>query len=278
MDTLARPDTAEKCFERLIPFWGDLKLSEITRQNSQKYIKYREAEFNKWQAAGDWKNHKTLKPQTVRRELEQLQAAIGFVYRENLINICPHIWKPEKSQPRDSWLTHKQVAELLRAARSMKRAKSYLPLFILIGVYTGARSEAISKLRWHQVDFENNIIDFTKNQTNNIKKSSRVKMPKRLRREMIKAKSSTSNIGYVVNNRGQRVKSVKNGFGTACELAGLEGYTPHCLRHTAVSWMMQKSISPVKIGEYVGMSPQMVINVYGHLDPEHLKEAVESYG
>jgi len=36
----------------------------------------------------------------------------------------------------------------------------YLPLFILMGLYTGARKEALLSLRWSQVDFAPGRINF----------------------------------------------------------------------------------------------------------------------
>ena len=35
-----------------------------------------------------------------------------------------------------------------------------MPLFILLGIYTGRRKEAILSLRWHQVDLEAKLINF----------------------------------------------------------------------------------------------------------------------
>jgi integrase len=44
-------------------------------------------------------------------------------------------------------LTRDEVAALLRAALREPRVRLYLPLFVLIAVYTGARKEAILSLR-----------------------------------------------------------------------------------------------------------------------------------
>lgn len=276
--TLARQDTALKCFDRLVPFWGDLKLSDLKKSNVFEYIEYRKREFGSWQKDHEYLTSRKLKTQTVRRELEQLQAVIGNAYRENIINVNPYIWKPDRSKSRERWLTKKEAAALLKAARSLPQAGEYLYLFIIIGLYTGARSEAMSLLRWPQVDFNSGHIDFTKTQHSSLKKSSRVPMPRRLKRELLKASKRGVEAGFVIHENQKRIKSVKNSFSKACDLAGLKDVTPHVLRHTAVSWMMQGGVSPEKIGKYVGMSAQMVRQVYGHLAPEHLRDAIESYG
>lgn len=277
LPTLARQDTALKCFDRLIPFWGDLKV-EDAKTNSQvfKYIEYRKKEFEGWQSK--YKTKRKLKEQTVRRELEQLQAVIGYAHKKNIISVCPYIWKPERSKSRERWLTKREAASLLSSIKKLPQAGEYLYLFTIIGLYTGARSEAISLLRWPQVDFNGGYINFTLNQTNQTKKASKVPMPRRLKRELLKAKKRGVEMGYVVQDNQSRIKSVKNSFRGACKLAGLNGVTPHILRHTAVSWMVQNGVPYAKIGKYVGMSVQMVDRVYGHLAPDHLQEAVESYG
>lgn len=83
---------------------------------------------------------------------------------------------------------------------------------------------------------------------------------------------------YVINNNGSKIASVKKSFENARVLAGIPKATPHSLRHTAVSWLVQKGISYAEIGSYVGMSIHMVERVYGHMSPEHLSNARESFG
>src|SRR5690349_15381175 len=47
-----------------------------------------------------------------------------------------------------------------------------------------------------------------------------------------------------VEFNGKPVASVKKGFKTAVELAGLPGkVTPHVLRHTAATWLMRRGVS-----------------------------------
>lgn len=40
--------------------------------------------------------------------------------------------------------------------------------------------------------------------------------------------------------------------------------TPHILRHTRATLMLQAGLSPREVGEYLGMSTKMVEEVYGH--------------
>ena len=160
--SITRQDVALANLERIIPFWGEIRLSEIKKSLTYDYYEHRKTETRKWQKKYGRKE-KELSTASVRRELEQLQAAINFAYRGNIVLIKPHIYKFEKSAPRDRWMTRQEVAALLWEARKEESVRSYLPLFILIGIYTGARKTAILKLRWTNVDFNTGIIDFTKN-------------------------------------------------------------------------------------------------------------------
>jgi integrase len=73
---------------------------------------------------------------------------------------------------------------------------------------------------------------------------------------------------HFVEWRGLPVKSVKNGFAAAVELAGLDltdgNVTPHTLRHTAATWLMQNAAPLWEAAGFLGMSPETLKNVYGH--------------
>ena len=77
---------------------------------------------------------------------------------------------------------------------------------------------------------------------------------------------------------GKPVKSVKVGFGRAVKLAGLPGVTPHTLRHTCATWLMQAGVPIWEAAGCLGMSPELVEKTYGHHHPDHLKGAASAFG
>ena len=280
--TLANPATAIKCFERLLPYWGDFKLSDVRKSLCLEYLAYRKKEFIQWQRSSVYKTQRELSDETVRRELEQLQAAIRYAHRDNVISMYPSIWKPKKSHSKSRWLTRKEAARLIREARKMPSASVYLPLFILIALYTGARSEAVLTLKWSQIDFESEVIDFRSGQRSQTKGRAAVPIPRRLLRELRAAHVMRLSNVYVLQRESANdlpIKSIKNSFGTACTRAGLIGVTPHTLRHTSASWLVQKGVPIYEVARYLGHSSvAMVEKTYGHMAPEHLKRAKESWG
>ena len=279
---LASQNTAIKCFERLLPFWGDLKLEDIRKSVCLEYLEYRKAEFIRWQSRGAYTSRRQLSTETVRRELEQLQAAIRYAHRDNLISVYPDVWKPKKSPPRNRWLTAKEAARLIREARRMPTARDYLPLFILIALYTGARSEAVLTLKWSQINFESEVIDFRVGQRSENKGRAIIPIPRRLLRELKSAYINRLSNVYVLQREFSNdtpIKSIKNSFGTGCSRCGLVEVTPHTLRHTAASWMIQKGVPIYEVARYLGHSSVVMIEkTYGHMAPEHLQRAKASWG
>ena len=70
--------------------------------------------------------------------------------------------------------------------------------------------------------------------------------------------------------------SVKTAFKSAVRLAELEkGISPHTLRHTAATWLMQRGANPWQAAGYLGMSLEVLLNTYGHHHPDYLSDAVE---
>jgi integrase len=78
---------------------------------------------------------------------------------------------------------------------------------------------------------------------------------------------------------GKPVQSIKVGFKRAIALSGIKGKaTPHTLRHTAATWLMQAGAPIWEAAGFLGMSPDMVERTYGHHHPAHMRGAAEAVG
>ncbi len=81
---------------------------------------------------------------------------------------------------------------------------------------------------------------------------------------------------HFVEFNGVRVLSVKTAFKRAVKLADLPGkVTPHTLRHTAATWLMQNGVDPWEAAGYLGMSVETLLRLYGHHHPDYMMGAVE---
>lgn len=185
---------------------------------------------------------------------------------------------PERPAPRDRWLTRKEAASLIRAART-PQARLYMPLFILLGLYTGRRKEAILSLRWPQVDLHAGLIDFEiAGRKRTFKKRGKIPIPKRLLPHLKRARRRGTELGYVLHINGERIGDIKKGFAAACERAGVDGVCPHTLKHTAITWSMRAGTDPWQAAGFFATSVETLLGVYGHHHPDHMREAADRIG
>jgi integrase len=216
-------------------------------------------------------------PGTTRRELGVLQAAINHAHAGGRLTRTVAVELPQAPPARDRWLTRQEAARLLRASRLDLKARLYMPLFILIGIYTGRRKEAILSLRWSQVDFKANTIDFEiEGRERTKKRRGKIPIPNRLLPHLTRARRRGSDLGPVLHINGRPIKNIKKGFAGACRRAGIEGATPHTLKHTAASWMMMAGVPPLEISKYLATSERMIVDRYGHHSLEWLRGAADA--
>jgi integrase len=268
----------------LADFWEGRTIVEVTREACRRYG------ASRGRSAG-----------TVRRELGVLRAAINYAHNEGRLTRPVIVHLPAPPVPRERWLTRSEASRLIAGAlgftsapcsdtrtrqerwvvwdREPANARLHLPLFILLGLYTGARKEAILSLRWSQVDLNAGRINYNlpgARQTK--KKRAHIPIPARLLAHLRRASLRGVEMGFVVNIGGKRIGDIKRGFGQACRRAGLKYVTPHTLRHTAATWLMQHGVNVWDAAGFLGMSPETLQKVYGHHHPDYLKSAAEAYG
>jgi integrase len=260
-DEVMAPRVIGYAIDALTSFWHGRTVAEVTKQTCKLYRTARGRSAN-----------------TIRRELSVLRAAINFAHEEGRITRPVHVELPEAPESRKRWLTRREAAQLIRASRT-PTARLYMPLFILLGLYTGRRKEAILSLRWPQTDLEARRIDFEvagRRRTN--KRRGVVPIPSRLLPHLKRARKRGTDLGYVLHRNGERILDIKKGFAAACERAGLKDVTPHTLRHTAATWLMQCGTPIWEAAGFLGMSEKMLRDVYGHHHPDFQKEAAENIG
>jgi integrase len=149
-----------------------------------------------------------------------------------------------------------------------------MPLFILLGLYTGRRKEAILSLRWPQVDLEAGLIDFEiPGRERTKKRRGKVPITAKLLPHLKRARKRGGDLGYVLHINGKRIGNIKKGFAAACGRAGIEGVSPHTLRHTAATWLMQGGAPQWQAAGFLAMSEKTLRDVYGHHHPDYLREA-----
>jgi len=87
----------------------------------------------------------------------------------------------------------------------------------------------------------------------------------------------------VVEWNGKAIKSIRKSFAAAVAASGVGAefdrpVTPHILRHTAATWAMQNGADLWEAAGFLGMTPEILWQVYGHHHPDFQKDVAEKVG
>jgi integrase len=292
-----REDETKQRVLTLDAWWADKTLADVNGANCRKYVEHRTAQV--WKAAKPEKTGRAPRRVTAgaaRRELEDLRAAINHHRREGLCSEVVSVALPARPPARERWLTRSEAARLLWAAwrakqvvrdKDTRRAVGrHVARFILVGLYTGTRSSAICGAalmptigRGH-VDLEQGVfyrLAIGRRQTK--KRQPPVKIPPRLLAHLRRWARHGLAKKSVVEWNGKAVESVRKGFEAAVRAAGLgTEVTPHILRHTCATWLMQMGCNVWDAAGFLGMTVQQLEQGYGHHHPDYQEQAVAALG
>lgn len=287
----ARPDETKQRILTLANFWQPYTLSDINGQLCRDYVKWRVGQ--RWKSSRPEKTNspaRLVTDATARRELEDLRAAINHHIKEGRCSQIISIVLPEKSTPRNVWLTRSEAAHLIWAAWRAKqvfREKTtergvgkHIARFILVGLYTGTRHAAICGAAFYPaigrgyIDLERGVFYRRAQGARETKKRQPpIRLNDRLLAHLRRWRRLGIAIHSVVEWNGKPVRSVRRGFESAVRAAGLDHVTPHTLRHTAATWAMQNGADLWQAAGYLGMTVETLQAVYGHHHPDHQIEA-----
>ena len=250
----------------------------------------RQLNFEAQEAYLDRRIDAGVKASTVDRELSVLRAALYHFSEQypDRLPIVPKIYSPEREDnSRKRWLTPDELAALLKATKS-----PHIRLFILLGITTGARPDAILDLKWDAIDFNAKRIHLNPNGRAQTSKHRPVmplkdvlwaELQQAWENEVALAQVSRSRTkgrptsGYVVSYGGYPLASIKKAFARTVAIAGLgRDVVPYTLRHTAASWLAQAGVPLVEISAFLGHSDtRMVERHYVHLHPDYKGRAAD---
>jgi hypothetical protein len=102
----------------ILDWWAGKTLADVNGTNCRQYVTWRTAQTRR-----HGKNPKPISTQTARHELKTLRTAINWYHAEyGPLPTVPKVTLPEKKPQRaDYYLTRKEAAERIRAARSNPR-------------------------------------------------------------------------------------------------------------------------------------------------------------
>jgi integrase len=249
---------AEAARKHLTGFFGDAVVTTLTVNRQEAYVTARH-------------NH-GIKPSTISRELSVLRAAVHHVG----LGAAIRVYDVGESASRGRWLTPEEFQQLLQACRS-----PHTRLYMLLGIATAGRPEAILDLKWSQVDLVSGVIHLNPQgriQTSKRRPTVRIDLPLL---EALRQAKATARTDWVIEYHGYAINSIKTAFRDAAATAGFPpgDVTPYVLRHTAATWMAQDGVPLWTIAGFLGHSDiRMVERHYAHHHPDYQKSAAQALG
>lgn len=216
---------------------------------------------------------------TVNREIGLFSSAINYARNEWDWEIPNPVMGKRLREPegRIRWLTKEEALQLVAAAGTDPRA-THLPDLIRLALNTGMRKGEMLGLEWRRVDLKANLVHLGAEHT---KAGRRRSVPLNdeartalLSRARFRAEHCPLSPWVFANRKGERIESVKTSFSSACEIAGIEDFTVHDLRHTCAAWLVSAGASLIEVRELLGHSTIRMTERYAHLAPDNVRNAV----
>jgi len=238
----------------LKPHFGHLKPREVTQEVEDAY-----------------KAKRKVAPSTIRLELSLLRSTWNHaakIRRLDPMDIPVLDPLPAPSPPRERVLSEEEIERLFAAAE--KPGRDRVRLFLHIALNAAARRTAIQELTWEQIDFGVGVIHFLKpGQRQSRKRRASVPMSHALREVLEDA--STRRASSFVIGAGGRINEAVN---AVARDAGVDGVTPHVMRHTAATIMARNGVSLWVIAQILGNTLEQVEKVYAKWQPGRHLDAV----
>lgn len=249
----------------LLEAFGDLSVSDITQTHLDNYVRDRRA----------GRIGRPAKHSTVWLEVGKLKAAVNFAIKRRKLPATARLELDSLEPPevRDRWLRVEEFEKILAEAERRREGTrlSRAERFLHIAIETAARRRVIETLQWDQVDLEAGVIHYHRHgDVRSKKKRPSVPISSRLR-PILQQAFDEKTTSYVLDSSSDIYHHIER----IARAAGVRGFYPHILRHTAATWMARRGVPLWKIAGILGNTMQMVEQVYAKHSPDGLADAVE---
>jgi integrase len=264
----------------ILQWWSGKRIQDVNGTNCRRYVAWRISHTYRGRSISD---------QTARHDLKTMRAAINWYKSEcDPALVAPTVTLPDKAPPRLGYcLERSEVAARIRVARKNQQTR-HVARMLLIGVYTGTRPGAILALRWMPsidagwFDLDAGILHRAGSKVRPTKKRQPpAKIHARLMPHLRRwhAADTANGIRSVVHYLGEPIGKLRRSWDSVARLAGAkEKDGPHILRHTAATWMMRSGVDAFETSGFLGMSPEVLWDVYGHHHPRFQNAAASATG
>lgn len=252
-------DRDRRSLKNLSPFFGERYLKDITPALVEAYRQKRLSE------PSGRTSYTLTTPATVNREVACLKTIFSKAVRNGKAerNPCQGVRLLKENNERDRVLTPEEYARLLAAC------PGYLKPIIKLAYHTGMRRGEILGLTWGQVDLRDGFIRLRPEDTKT--NEGRLVPLNRELVEMLRAMPRGLPHAQVFTKEGREIKSIREAFEAACRRAGIEDFTFHDLRHTAINNWRLAGHDYFRIMAATGHKTLMVFKRYNTVSRDELR-------
>jgi integrase len=216
--------------------------------------------------------NKTLSNTTVNRYRCVLSSIMSFAFKQEYIASNPvnKTASLPMSKGRVRYLTSAERERLLTACRASEWDKLYL--IVLLAMTTGMRRGELLKLRWRDIDFENNLafLEDTKNGDPRV-----CPIPLAAMTELRPFREIGSALVFASILKPEQPYDFTKPWKKALESAMLENFVFHSLRHDFCSQLAMGGANLHEIAELAGHKDLQTTKRYTHLSTKHKQDLAE---
>ena len=247
--------------QHLIPFFRNQTFTAITTEDIERY-KRKRVEFG-------------AAPATVNRELAVLSHILNKAVEWKWIPVKPFTVRRFKEQNgRIVFLTTEQCKALEVAASH--DLNENIHAFVVVGLRTGMRHQEILQMRWDDVDFNKMTIWIEKAKAGAREQPISRQLADYLAQRKTMLPPACPWVFPSAASQSGHAHTMRKSFRRITCKAGLnpDEITPHVMRHTAVTHLVQAGVDLPTVQRISGHKTLEMVSRYAHQHGEHIQAAI----
>ncbi len=206
-----------------------------------------------------------LKPRTVNKDLRVLRHLLNVAMEWGLLlhDPMPHVKQVRADQSPTRVLSAHEERQLLTACNSHLR-----PL-VTFGLHTGLRAGELCNLTWEHIDADRRLVRVVSGTAKSRRERAIPLTPTAWQVLEERRSAEASPEGRVFSYR-----SFASPFNAAVRRAGLQGVTPHTLRHTMATRALERGVNIRTVQRWLGHASVTQTERYCHPPPTYEREAI----
>lgn len=259
----------------LINYESDIK--EYLLYLESELLDYLKIEYSDLRYLLEHYNNLKYNSTSIRRKISSLKGFYKYLVREGKINNNPfnYVELPKKEKKLPKYLNYNEFYEILNVIKTDSLLGLRNRLIIELLYATGVRVSELVSIKINDINFYNNSI-------NVIGKGNKERIVffndicKDYIERFIKESKDFRNCDYlIINKNGDSITTRGITFiidGIIKETSIIKNISPHVLRHTFATHLLNNGCDLMTVQELLGHSSISTTGIYTHVTKDHIKE------